>query len=112
MCSNPELLEGSPPYDVVFCRNLLIYLDGPARACVLAANRPLLAADGLLFIGHADRLDWPGAELEFTAVGDPGCFAYQRTGRRVGSDHAFQPPLEPPPAVSQWFARPHPPPIT
>ena len=54
---DPQLLEGSPPYDVVFCRNLLIYLDAPARARVLATLDRLLAADGVLFIGHADRLD-------------------------------------------------------
>ena len=35
----------------------------------------------MLFIGHADRLDWAGAEPKFTPVGDPGCFAYQRKAR-------------------------------
>ena len=96
---DPRLLEGSPPYDVLFCRNLLIYLGASARACVLAAIDRLLAADGVLFIGHADRLGWAGAEPRFTAVGDPGCFAYQRGPRgsvSVSVDQA-RPQLEPPP---------------
>ena len=62
---------------MVFCRNLLIYLGVPARVCVLAAIDRLLAADGLLFIGHADRLDSAGVEPKFTAVGDPACFVYR-----------------------------------
>ena len=36
---DPRLLEGSPPYDVVFCRNLLIYLEVSARACVSGGDR-------------------------------------------------------------------------
>ena len=55
-----------------------------ARVCVLAAIDRLLAPDGVLFIGHADRLDWAGAEPRFTPAGDPGCFAYQRTARGTG----------------------------
>jgi chemotaxis protein methyltransferase WspC len=100
---DPHLLEGSPPYDVLFCRNLLIYLDVSARERVLAAIDRLLAADGVLFIGHADRLGRPGAEPRFTAVGDPGCFAYQRTARvNVNVDQA-RPQIEPAPMPS-WIA--------
>jgi chemotaxis protein methyltransferase WspC len=78
---DPRFLEDSPPYDVLFCRNLLIYLGAPARACVLAAIDRLLAANGLLVIGHADRLEWSCMEAKFTAVPDRGCFAYYRTAR-------------------------------
>jgi chemotaxis protein methyltransferase WspC len=75
---DPRLLEGSCPYDVLFCRNLLIYLDAPARARVMAAIDRLLAPDGKLFIGHADRLDATGAEPKFKPAGDAGSFAYRR----------------------------------
>ena len=44
------------PFDVVFCRNLLIYLDAPARDRVLANVDRLLSAGGLLFVGHAESL--------------------------------------------------------
>lgn len=74
----PELLDGSPPYDVLFCRNLLIYLSDSACACVLASIDRLLATDGVLVIGHADRLETARVRTKFTPVGDPGCFAYCR----------------------------------
>ena len=79
---DPRLLEGSPPYDVLFCRNLLIYLGASARACVLAAIDRLLAADGVLFIGHADRLDWAGAEPKFTRGRRPGLLCLSEGGSR------------------------------
>ncbi|RZA12425.1 MAG: methyltransferase domain-containing protein, partial [Proteobacteria bacterium] len=37
-----------PPYDLVFCRNLLIYFDAPTRARAAQAIANLLADDGLL----------------------------------------------------------------
>jgi chemotaxis protein methyltransferase WspC len=74
----PGLLECARPYHLVFCRNLLIYLADSARAWVLATIDRLLATDGLLVIGHADRLDGPGPRAKFRAVGDVGCFTYQR----------------------------------
>jgi chemotaxis protein methyltransferase WspC len=75
---DPSLLADAPPYDVVFCRNLLIYLGAPARARVLSALDRLLADDGLLFIGHADRLELPDRPPRFATAGEPGCFAYRK----------------------------------
>jgi len=99
---DPRLLEGTPPYDVLFCRNLLIYLSAPARACVMTAIDRLLAADGVLVIGHADRLNWAGAEARFTAVADPGCFAYRRTAGGNAGLPRLQ--LDPPRAVRSLVA--------
>ncbi len=98
----PNLLEGSSPYDVVFCRNLLIYLDVPARARVLALLDRLLAADGVLFIGHADRLDLAGEPSRFAPAGEPGCFVYRKaaskptrlSGVGSGSLDPARPPAE------------------
>ena len=63
---------------MVFCRNLLIYLDTQPWRVVLAALDRLLAADGVLVIGHADRLELAGVPPRFTVIRDPGCFAYRR----------------------------------
>jgi len=41
-------------YDVIFCRNLLIYLDGAARRAALANLRRLLANSGVLYVGHVE----------------------------------------------------------
>jgi chemotaxis protein methyltransferase WspC len=75
---DPRLLEASSPYDVILCRNLLIYLGTQARHRVVAVIDRLLAADGLLVLGHADRLDSSSTQAKFTPVGDPGAFAYRR----------------------------------
>jgi chemotaxis protein methyltransferase WspC len=79
---DPGLLEGSASYDVVFCRNLLLYLDAPARARVLEVLDRLLAADGVLFIGHADRLDLAGERPRFAPISQPGCFVYRKAADR------------------------------
>jgi chemotaxis protein methyltransferase WspC len=42
------------PYDLVLCRNLLIYLTPAARRQALAALERLLAPGGLLAVGHAE----------------------------------------------------------
>ena len=44
----------SEPYDVVFCRNLLIYLTAEARSRVERVIDRLLAPDGLLVVGAAE----------------------------------------------------------
>jgi chemotaxis protein methyltransferase WspC len=41
-------------YDVVFCRNLLIYFDQPTTAAAIAVLRGVLADDGMLFAGYAE----------------------------------------------------------
>jgi chemotaxis protein methyltransferase WspC len=51
---DPLLLAGEPPYDVVFCRNLLIYFDLPTQQQVVAMLKTLIRDDGLLFIGPAE----------------------------------------------------------
>jgi chemotaxis protein methyltransferase WspC len=93
---DPSLLADSPPYDVVFCRNLLIYLGRSARASVLAALDRLLAEDGVLFIGHADRLDVPDVPARFATAGEPGCFVYRKSARAAPSG---EPRTEPAPTM-------------
>jgi chemotaxis protein methyltransferase WspC len=41
-------------YDVVFCRNLLIYFDKPTTRAAIARLESLLSHDGLLFAGYAE----------------------------------------------------------
>jgi chemotaxis protein methyltransferase CheR len=44
------------PFDVIFCRNVLIYFDRPTQRQLVERFSPLLSADGLLFIGHSETL--------------------------------------------------------
>lgn len=48
-------LANAPPYHVVFCRNLLIYLLPDARRRLVGLISRLLTPDGLLFVGHAEH---------------------------------------------------------
>ncbi|QBI02941.1 CheR family methyltransferase [Pseudoduganella albidiflava] len=41
-------------YDVIFCRNLLIYFDVPTTAAAIARLAALLADDGILLAGYAE----------------------------------------------------------
>jgi chemotaxis protein methyltransferase WspC len=45
---------GSEPYDLIFCRNLLIYFYPQAQRETLERLRQILTADGLLFVGSAE----------------------------------------------------------
>jgi chemotaxis protein methyltransferase CheR len=45
------------PFDVVFCRNVLIYFDNVVRQRLLAGIEALLAPGGLLCIGHTETLN-------------------------------------------------------
>lgn len=44
------------PFDVLFCRNVLIYFDKDTQRKVLERFIPLMPRDGLLFIGHSESL--------------------------------------------------------
>jgi chemotaxis protein methyltransferase WspC len=51
---DPTLLANEPPYDFVFCRNLLIYFDLPTQQQVFEVLKRLTHVDGVLFIGPAE----------------------------------------------------------
>jgi len=52
---NDRILTGQGPYDIIFCRNLLIYLSPRAKERTLKAMDRLLSDSGILFLGHAER---------------------------------------------------------
>jgi chemotaxis protein methyltransferase WspC len=52
----PDLRFPAPHYDVVFCRNLLIYLHREARQALVRHLSQCLSADGVLVVGHAEVL--------------------------------------------------------
>jgi len=41
-------------FDVMFCRNVMIYFDKPTQYAILKKFVPLLREDGLLFAGHSE----------------------------------------------------------
>lgn len=52
----PTILADEPPFDVAFCRNLLIYLTRDAREQVLSTLRRVLTQPALVLAGQAEVL--------------------------------------------------------
>jgi chemotaxis protein methyltransferase WspC len=102
--TDPGFLSDEPRYDVIFCRNVFIYLTPDGRRRAMASLERLLAPDGMLCLtpGEADRLP-PG---QFTASGDSGLY------RRAAAVPAVAVPA-PPPVLRAPLPRvdPVPPPI-
>ena len=86
-------LANEPPYDFVFCRNLLIYFDQSTQQQVFEVLKQLTQVDGVLFIGPAE-----GSLLGrfgMRSIGVPQSFAFSR-------QHA------PPPATATFVPTPLP----
>jgi chemotaxis protein methyltransferase WspC len=73
--NDPGFLAGEAPFDVIFCRNVLIYFTEAARLRVIGHMRRLLKPAGLLFVGSAERSSL--LDHCFVPVADPASFAYR-----------------------------------
>lgn len=79
-------------YDFIFCRNLLIYFDGPGQDAAVKRLVELLADDGVLFFGHSESAI--AARAGLAAVPEPGAFAFVR--RPAGAEKTRAAPARPP----------------
>lgn len=66
------------PFDAILCRNVAIYMDAPTQSRVWAGLISVLAPDGLLCIGHSERLG-PEFAQDMTMCGRT-TFKKSRTG--------------------------------
>jgi chemotaxis protein methyltransferase WspC len=78
-----EFLLARPPFHIIFCRNMMIYMSGEARNRVCATLGQCLASDGLLFLGHAEQAP---AGSGLTRKDAHGAFAWCRRGELPATD--------------------------
>lgn len=64
-------------YDVLFCRNALIYFSEEALHQAIANFAEVLRPGGLLFLGHAESIIGVSRQFETVRLGN--CIAYRRT---------------------------------
>ena len=83
------------PYDIIFCRNLLIYLTADARSRAEQALDRLLAPDGILVLGAAEP---PILKRSWRPVASHAVFALRRGTATTERLPATLPPA--PPAAS------------
>jgi chemotaxis protein methyltransferase CheR len=50
-----DRFPGGEPYDVIFCRNVMIYFDKPTQLKILEKFAAVMAPGGLLFAGHSEN---------------------------------------------------------
>jgi chemotaxis protein methyltransferase CheR len=55
------------PFDVIFCRNVLIYFNTSTKQRMIGRLRSLLRSGGTLYLGHAESLVGPSHELRTIA---------------------------------------------
>ncbi len=77
---NEDLPPTGPPFDFIFCRNVLIYFDRPTRERVVARLLSRLSPGGTFFVGHAESLHRVAPGLTTIAP-----TTYVRTGAGEGA---------------------------
>lgn len=74
----PSLENNILGFDIIFCRNVLMYFDRPTSARIIDQLHDCLVEGGWLLVGHAD----PNLELfaAFQTVRAPGAILYRKFG--------------------------------
>jgi chemotaxis protein methyltransferase CheR len=68
------------PFDVIFCRNVVIYFDEPTQMKIWSRFAGVLDSGGYLYIGHSERVSGDAKAL-FDNI---GITTYRHTGRFHG----------------------------
>ena len=84
-----------PRFDLVFCRNVLVYFSPPAAARALAAILEALRPGGWLVLGNTDL---PGAPPGLRRIGPAALCVYEKAPQPTPEAPAPVPVVVPPPA--------------
>lgn len=72
----PGTAGGNEPFDIIFCRNVMIYFSPETQQQLVDTLFRLLAPGGYLFTGDAEPLHL--YDHEFAPVHDAGCLIYRK----------------------------------
>jgi len=78
-----EDARGLGRFDVIFCRNVLIYFDAPAKSRVLGMLAGMVAPDGVVYLGGAETVLGLTERLA-PAAGERGVYEQARPAARAG----------------------------
>ena len=53
--TSPSWVSLGDPFDLVFCRNVMIYFDAPTQRKVLERTHAAMQPGGLLYVGHSEN---------------------------------------------------------
>ena len=87
---DPEFLAGRDPYDIIFCRNLLIYFDADTQTRAIGVLKRLLAPEGVLFAGHSETGLMPANGMVSARI--PMAFAFTAATQAPAAAGRAQPP--------------------
>lgn len=76
---NPAFMAGLGLFDVIFCKNVLIYLDEESKKRAIITLEHQLSDDGILFVGHAETGLFTNSK--FTTLPYPQSFAFQKVAK-------------------------------
>lgn len=99
-----DVVGGSTLYDVIFCRNLLIYFERENQDRVAGRLQQLLKPDGMIFFGHAETGDY--INTRFSRSEYSRAFSYyhagagKKTAKMGGSQAAEERSHDP-----QWYEK-------
>lgn len=79
-------LAGIGPFDLICCRNVLIYFDAATRQRICQQFHELLRDDGWLLLGTAENLYGIATNFESVRVGDALLYRKTSAGNSAASD--------------------------
>ncbi len=55
----------SNKFDIIFCRNVMIYFDKPTRETLISKYHTNLTSNGILFIGHSETIGRNSSQFQY-----------------------------------------------
>ncbi|MFK7843799.1 MAG: protein-glutamate O-methyltransferase CheR [Rhodothermales bacterium] len=73
----------TPPMDIIFMRNVLIYFENDVKSEILRKTERVLKRDGFLFLGQSETVSQLKTSFEPHQVSNASCFRLQAIGKKA-----------------------------